>query len=118
MTETVTRMTPSTKERPKPEKPGELIDLESERIKRRPEKPIDTDSVLADALELVKMGQLSSSEIDSLESLDKNQKMLLRVLSELFERLGKQSKKIIETSALLQQMNQKKDDGATLKSNE
>ncbi|HXK40674.1 MAG TPA: hypothetical protein VJ046_01040 [Candidatus Paceibacterota bacterium] len=106
MSEKITKLIPSTKEKPKPEKPADVVDIESARKKRRSWEAIDTSSVLADALELVREGQLSDAGIDDL-SVSDNEKTLLKVASGLFEGLRNKDKSIEELQGLIRQLKQR-----------
>ena len=79
MTE-VKEFKPSTKERPKPEKPADIVDIEVGRKKKEIKERFDTSSVLTDALELIEMGQMTDEEIDALGSINENEKILLKII--------------------------------------
>lgn len=105
---------PSTIERPKPEKPADIIDIESGKKKKQLIESVDTSSVLADAFDLVREGQLTEAEIDALKSISENEKTLLKVVSDLFEALRKkdeivemQKKSLAEMRSELDRLEQK-----------
>ncbi|MBI2674335.1 MAG: hypothetical protein HYX22_01165 [Candidatus Yanofskybacteria bacterium] len=93
----------------KPEKPARVIgDVESARKKKQPyEAKIDTSSVLADALELVREGQLTDEKIDELITITENEKTLLKVVSGLFERLRTYDEEVEELRALIKKLEEK-----------
>ena len=111
---------PSTKERPKPEK---VVDIESFRKKKKqlqetkqPQETMDIDSilaegsVLADAFDLVREGDLTDAEINSLVSIGEDEKTLLKVISGLFEKIRKQDKIVDELLAHVRTLEQEKKD--------
>jgi len=115
MSEKITKLVPFNERTPKPfdttqdrpEKPADVVDIESVRKKRRSWEAIDTSSVLADALELVREGQLTDAEIDDLRSISDNEKTLLKVTSSLFEGLRNKDKSIEELRGLIRQLKQR-----------
>jgi hypothetical protein len=111
MHEKITKLIPSTKERLKPEKPADVIDIETARTKRKQLREImDMSSVLTDAFDLVREGQLSGAEIDNLRSINENEKTLLKVIAGLFEKLRKQDKTVDELRARIKNLEQGKED--------
>ena len=107
MPEKITKLIPSVKEGPSPKKLADVIDIESARKKKQfREAAAGTSSVLADALELVRGGQLSDAEIDDRRSISENEKTLLKVVSGLFERLRKYDEEVAELRNLIKQLKQ------------
>lgn len=98
---------PSTKEGPKPEKPADVVDIESARKKKHLSESRDTSSVLADAFDLVREGQLTDEEIDNLRMISENEKILLKTVSSLFEGLRNKDENIEELRELIRQLKQR-----------
>ena len=97
---------PSTKESPKPEKPADVVDIESARKKRQLKESPDTSSILSDALELVQEGQLTNEEIDNLRMISEKEKKLLKKLSDQLEELGNKGKEIEDLQRRLREFAQ------------
>lgn len=96
------------KERPKPEKPADVVDIESARKKKKIyEMSIGTNLVLADALDLIKIGQITDEEIDAIRSISENEKILLKTVSSLFEGLRNKDENIEELRGLIRQLKQR-----------
>lgn len=96
------------KERPSPEKPADVVDIESARKKKKIyETSIDTNSVIADALDLIKAGQMTEEEIDALRSISEDEKILLKTVSSLFEGLRNKDESIEELRGLIKQLKQR-----------
>lgn len=101
----IKKFKPSTKEKPKPESPADVVDIESIRKKKQlQEMTENVSSVLADALELVRGGQLTDEEIDNLRTISENEKTLLKVMAGLFEGLRNKDESIEELRGLLRQL--------------
>lgn len=99
---------PSTKEGQKPERPADVVDIESARKKKkRYETSVDTNSVLADALDLIKIGQMTDEEIDALRSISDDEKTLLKLISGLFDGLRNKDESIEALRELIQQLKQR-----------
>lgn len=98
---------PSTKERPKPDKPADVVDIEGARKKQWKQETSPDTSVLADALDLIKMGQMTDEEIDALRSISEEEKTLLKLVSGLFEGLRNKDKSIEELRDLIRQLKQR-----------
>lgn len=71
------------------------------------ETSVDTNSVLADALDLIKIGQMTDEEIDALLSISEDEKTLLKVISGLFEGLRNKDESIEELRGLIKQLKQR-----------
>ena len=97
---------PSTKERPKPEKPARVIgDVETARKKKKVyEMRGDAGSVLADALELIREGHLTDAEVDEIITISEDNKTLLKLISGLFKRLRNKDESIEELRGLIGQL--------------
>ena len=114
MREKITKLTPSTKERPKPEKPADVINIESARKKwvekQQLHETMDASSVLADALDLIRENNLTDAEIDALRSITWDEKKLLKIVLGLFEKLRKQDETINKLRARIKNLEQEKGD--------
>jgi hypothetical protein len=96
--------------RGKPEKPADVVDIGSGRKKKEMKESVDTSTVLADAFDLVREGQLSDAEIDDLKSITENEKTLLKVVSGLFERLRKYDEEVEELRDSVKKLRQEKEE--------
>ena len=104
---TLEKFQPSTKERSKPEKPADVVDIESGRKKKELKESIDTSTVLADAFDLVREGHLTDAEIDERITVSEDNKTLLKLISSLFEGLRNKDKSIEELRGLIRQLKQR-----------
>ena len=100
----INQFQPSTKERPKSERPADVVDIETGRKKKLMKESADTSSVLADALDLIREGHLSDAEIDDLKSISENEKTLLKLISGLFEGLRNKDDSMEELWDLIRQL--------------
>lgn len=95
---------PSTTERPKPEKPADVVGMEEYKKTRKVESLEVSGSVVADAYDLLQAGQLTKEEIDDLKSLTDNERLLLKISADLLWGMKQKDETIKEQKELLDKL--------------
>ena len=95
---------PSTVERPKPEKPDDVFDIEEHKKTRKVESLEISSNLVADAYDLLQADQLTKEEIDNLKSLTDNERTLLKISADLLWGMKQKDKTIKEQQELLEKL--------------
>jgi len=95
---------PSTAERPKPDKPAEVFDIEEHKKTRKVESLEISSNLVADAYDLLQAGQLTKEEIDNLKSLTDNEILLLKISADLLYGMKQKDETIKEQQELLEKL--------------